>query len=83
MGNLEREYPMVNEDKPVRLEDIDPDRRSKVVKVRSFVKRTGPLQQERDSIDFAIEGHHPSEKRVVGDKVLISFLTTIGLLPEH
>jgi len=74
---------MENEDKPVRLEDIDSDRRPKVMKVRSFVQRTGPLQQERDSIDFAIEGCHPSEERIFDDKVLIPFLTTIGLLPEH
>lgn len=80
MGNFEREYPMANEDKPVRLEDIDPDRRPKVVEARSFVQRTGPLQQEKDSIDFAIEGCHPSEGRVVDDKVLTPFLTTIGLV---
>ena len=74
---------MANEDRPIRLEDIDPDRRPKVVEARSFVQRTGPLRQERDSIDFAIGGYHPSEERVVDDKVLTLFLTTTGLLPEH
>ena len=74
---------MVNEDKPVRLGDIDPDRKPKVVETRSFVQRTGPLQQERDSVDFAIEGCHPSEERIVDDKVLIPFLITMGLLPEY
>jgi len=71
---------MANEDKPVRLEDIDPDRRPKVVEARSFVQRTGPLRQERGSIDFAIEGCHPSERRVVDDKVPTLFLTNIGLV---
>ena len=74
---------MANEDKPVRLGDIDPDRKLKVVETRSFVQRTGPLQQKRDSVDFAIEGCHPSEERIVDDKVLIPFLITMGLLPEY